>query len=161
MKKLWVLAILAAAWIGAASSSAQETAPGEQSGAVDEESAPAGAAEASADAEETSTSEAETSTGAEEASTGAEETSDTTPDFAVGESIYAEVCKNCHGPTARGMASFPRLVGHDAEYLVMRLEAYRAGERVGPNTALMAPWAAELTDADIASIALYVTTAFE
>ena len=82
-------------------------------------------------------------------------------DTAAGEAIYAEVCKNCHGPKAQGMASFPKLAGNSADYLVMRLEQYRAGEKVGPNSALMIPNAAELSDADIADLAAYITTAFE
>ena len=60
-----------------------------------------------------------------------------------GEALYQSVCKNCHGPTAKGMASFPKLAGRTADYLEERLGQYRAGDRVGPNTALMRPHAAE------------------
>ena len=82
-------------------------------------------------------------------------------DAPAGEELYQSVCKNCHGPTAKGMASFPKLVGNDAEYLVTRLEQYRAGEKVGPNSALMMPVATELSDEDIAALAEYITTAFD
>lgn len=82
-------------------------------------------------------------------------------DFDTGERIYKTVCANCHGPTAKGMASFPKLVGNSAEHITMRLEAYRAGEKIGPNTPLMAPLATGLTDEEIASLALYITTGFE
>ncbi len=81
-------------------------------------------------------------------------------DQAAGETLYQDVCRNCHGPKAKGMASFPKLVGDDAAYLTMRLEQYRAGEKVGPNTALMMPLAQDLTDAEIADLAAYIT-AFE
>lgn len=79
-------------------------------------------------------------------------------DLAAGEEYYAAVCSNCHGPAAKGMASFPKLTGHDAEFLITRLEQYRAGETVGPNTALMAPIAADLSDEDIANLAAYIAT---
>ncbi len=82
-------------------------------------------------------------------------------DIAAGETLYQKSCRNCHGPTARGMASFPKLAGNDAEYLVMRMEQYRAGEQVGPNTALMRPQAANLSDEDIANIASYIANSFE
>lgn len=82
-------------------------------------------------------------------------------DIALGEMLYQETCKNCHGPKAKGMASFPKLAGREAEYLVERLTAYRAGEKVGPNSALMAPMAADLSDDDIASLALYISETFE
>jgi len=73
---------------------------------------------------------------------------------------FAEVCSKCHGPTGRGMASFPRLSDKDKDYLADRLRQYRAGEMVGPNTPLMAPHAVNLTDAEIDALAAYIATAF-
>lgn len=82
-------------------------------------------------------------------------------DTSAGETLYQKDCRSCHGPTAKGMASFPKLAGHSAEYLSDRLEQYRAGEKVGPNSALMIPRAAKLSDDDIANLATYIATAFE
>lgn len=79
-------------------------------------------------------------------------------DIAAGETVYRKVCRACHGPTAAGMASFPKLVGQPVEYLSLRLEQYRAGEKVGPNTALMAPNATNLSDDDIANIAGFIVS---
>ena len=79
-------------------------------------------------------------------------------DAAAGEDLYQSVCRNCHGPTAKGLASFPKLVGQGEDYLSSRLVQYRAGERVGPNTALMAPHAEDLSDGDIADIVTYIAT---
>lgn len=70
--------------------------------------------------------------------------------------LYQKVCRNCHGPTGKGMASFPSLLGHDAEFLISRLESYRAGERVGNNSAIMIPVAADLTDEEIEGLAEYI-----
>jgi cytochrome c553 len=81
-------------------------------------------------------------------------------DMAAGGELYADACRSCHGPRAQGMASFPRLNEFDANYLVMRLEQYRAGERVGPNSALMQPNATDLTDDDIANLAAFIATEF-
>ncbi len=86
---------------------------------------------------------------------------DVVHDIVAGEEIYQGNCSNCHGRSAQGMASFPKLVGHDADYLETRLEQYRAGERVGPNSALMIPVARELSDADIDNVVAYITTTFE
>lgn len=82
-------------------------------------------------------------------------------DLSAGETIYENSCRNCHGPKAQGMASFPALAGRDEEYLVTRLTQYRAGETVGPNSALMQPNAADLTDDEIANVAAYIATTFE
>lgn len=77
------------------------------------------------------------------------------------EEHYGAVCKNCHGPTGKGMASFPALSDKSGAYLAMRLAQYRAGATVGPNTALMQPHAAELTDEELVSLAEYISTAFD
>ncbi|MBS3805475.1 MAG: c-type cytochrome [Oleiphilaceae bacterium] len=82
-------------------------------------------------------------------------------DASAGETLYAEACAQCHGPKARGMASFPSLAGNDEEFIVSRLEQYRAGEKVGPNSGLMIPNAADLSDADIANLATYISTRFQ
>lgn len=79
-------------------------------------------------------------------------------DLVDGEALYKKNCRACHGPTAKGMASFPKLVGHPAEYLVDRLERYRAGERIGPNTSLMALNAKNLSDDDIAKLVTFIVS---
>ena len=83
------------------------------------------------------------------------------PDTREAEALYEESCKNCHGPRAQGMASFPKLAGLAEDHLVMRLEQYRAGEKVGPNSALMEPNAADLSDEEIMGLAAYIATTFE
>lgn len=77
-------------------------------------------------------------------------------DVAAGEAIYKKSCKSCHGPKAQGMASFPKLAGNPPEYIASRLMQYRAGEKIGPNTPLMQPQAAKLSDEDIANIVGYI-----
>jgi cytochrome c553 len=84
-----------------------------------------------------------------------------TADSSAGEDIYQSGCKNCHGRTGKGLASFPRLAGNEADYLVARLIAYRNGEAIGPNSPLMWPWAKELSDKDIVNITAYITNEFE
>ena len=74
--------------------------------------------------------------------------------------MFSDVCAKCHGPTGRGMASFPRLSDKKKDYLAGRLRQYRAGEKVGPNTPLMKPHAVKLTDAEIDGLAAYISTAF-
>lgn len=82
-------------------------------------------------------------------------------DIEAGGKLYKKDCRGCHGPTAKGLASYPKLVGHPREYLVQRLEQYRAGEKLGPNTPLMAPRAKKLSDDDIINIASFIVETFE
>lgn len=82
-------------------------------------------------------------------------------DAVAGEKRYRANCVNCHGKTGKGMASFPAIVGRDADYITGRLTTYRAQEMVGPNSAFMMSQAAELSDDDIANLAAYISTAFQ
>lgn len=84
-----------------------------------------------------------------------------TADIEAGETSYQAVCRNCHGPKAQGIASYPRLSDKDVAYLTDRLERYREGEKIGPNSMLMIPHARDLSDQEIANITAYVTTAFQ
>ena len=79
-------------------------------------------------------------------------------DIAAGKALYKKTCRNCHGPTAKGMASYPKLVGFSAEYLADKLKQYRSGRKIGPNTALMAPNAKGLSDDDIANISAFIVS---
>lgn len=79
-------------------------------------------------------------------------------DVEVGQTLYKKECRACHGPTAKGLASYPKLVGQSAEYLVDKLTRYKAGEKFGPNTPLMAPRAKKLSEEDIANISAFIAS---
>jgi cytochrome c553 len=78
-------------------------------------------------------------------------------DIEVGGNLYQKQCRQCHGPEAQGLSAYPALAGQTAEYLTDKLNRYRAGERIGPNTMLMAPNARNLSDEDIANIVGFIT----
>ena len=82
-------------------------------------------------------------------------------DIAAGKHRYGLNCVNCHGRAGRGMASFPALLGRDAEYIAGRLKRYRAREKVGPNSAIMMSLSGDLSDADIANLAAYISATFQ
>jgi len=82
------------------------------------------------------------------------------PNMEAAATMYAQACAQCHGRTGRGMASFPSLTGRDDDYIAARLMQYRAGETVGPNSPLMQPVAASLSDEDVANLAAFVSTSF-
>lgn len=82
-------------------------------------------------------------------------------DIDAAEAKFAQDCAQCHGRTGRGMASFPALTGKEAGHISKRLRQYRAGEAVGPNSALMRPVAARLSDAEIENLAAYIALEFQ
>lgn len=73
-----------------------------------------------------------------------------------GQAAYAS-CVGCHGATGGGGVG-PELKSKTRDDLVTKLKAYRAGEQVGPMTAMMAPMALGLSDADIDALADYIVT---
>ena len=79
-----------------------------------------------------------------------------TGDIEAGKTRYAKNCGNCHGPGGMGLASYPKIKGKEIPYLVDRLNTYRAGTRIGPNSDLMIMMAQPLSDVEIANLAAYL-----
>ncbi|MCA1771018.1 MAG: c-type cytochrome [Halomonas sp.] len=78
-------------------------------------------------------------------------------DASAGQAKFAS-CAACHGAQGQGQGIFPKLAGTPADRIAELLKKYRAGEQVGPQSALMAPNASGLSDEDIADLAAYVET---
>jgi len=70
--------------------------------------------------------------------------------------IKAKLCAQCHTPTLAGQDSVPRIAGQHIDYLTAQLKAFRAGNR-GDIDGNMTSAASTLTDADIATLADYVS----
>lgn len=82
-------------------------------------------------------------------------------DLEAAEKIFRKSCRACHGNKAQGAASYPKLSDKEPDHIAHMLERYRSGEKIGPNSILMIQHAKKLTDEDIASLAVYVATAFD
>lgn len=62
-------------------------------------------------------------------------------------------CQACHGPDGHSIApNYPNLAGQHESYLVQALRDYRSGKR---SNAIMAGFAANLTDQDIDDLAAW------
>ena len=73
-------------------------------------------------------------------------------DTAAGKKLSA-TCQGCHGVDGNSSSGqFPRLAGQHADYLVKALEDYKSGAR---NNAIMAGFAATLSDQDRRNLAAY------
>jgi len=66
----------------------------------------------------------------------------------------SQVCQSCHGRTGNEslLPSYPILAGQHADYLEFALKSYRDGSR---RNAVMAGFAANLSDQDIADLAAW------
>lgn len=76
-------------------------------------------------------------------------------DAAAGKAKSA-VCAACHGANGvSAIPNYPNLAGQKEAYIVSQLQAFKSGERKGANSAIMAPMAAGLSDADMANLAAF------
>tara|TARA_B100001057_G_C22810600_1_gene935250 strand:- start:292 stop:618 length:327 start_codon:yes stop_codon:yes gene_type:complete len=80
-------------------------------------------------------------------------------DISAGEVRYNKTCINCHGPAGKGAASYPKISGNDPAYTTDKLETYRSGTEISPNSGLMIMMAKPLTDEEIAHLAAYLKDA--
>ncbi len=80
-------------------------------------------------------------------------------DKVAGEARYKKTCINCHGPAGKGAASYPKISGREISYVTSKLETYRDGIEIGPNSGLMIMMAKPLTDEEIANLAAYLKDA--
>ena len=73
--------------------------------------------------------------------------------------VVRRVCQNCHGPDGNSTsATFPRLNGQQAGYIVAQLKKFRGHSRGDPHAmAYMWGMAAQLNDEQIADIAKYLS----
>ncbi|TAL86013.1 MAG: cytochrome c [Candidimonas sp.] len=75
-------------------------------------------------------------------------------DPVVGQKLYESTCVACHGAKGISIAPiYPNLVDQKEQYLVEQLKAFRDGSRQNP---IMQPMAKNLSDTDIANIAVYL-----
>lgn len=69
---------------------------------------------------------------------------------------YRHSCRLCHNRSGRGGNFTPSLARHNADSVIVMLNLYRSGQKVGPMTHLMAPWAKELTEEQMRNLAEYI-----
>lgn len=76
------------------------------------------------------------------------------PASASGSSVYGS-CVGCHGAAGEGGVG-PKLSGQTAAEIADKLNKYKAGEQIGPMTAMMAPMAQGLSADDVTAVADYI-----
>lgn len=65
-------------------------------------------------------------------------------------------CATCHGKNAEGNATFPRLAGQHAEYLVKQLVLFKSSQRAGGNAVLMHNISAEMSFDQMQAVAAFL-----
>ena len=76
------------------------------------------------------------------------------PDVRRGAQLYSQMCVACHGTDGNSSTGAnPKLAQQHPEYLIKQLQEYKSGKRAN---ALMAGFAAALSDQDMADIAFWL-----
>jgi cytochrome c len=72
----------------------------------------------------------------------------------------AKGCPACHGPDGGKPLGpgYPKTKGQDETYIINQIKAFKSGERKGGQSALMAPMANTLSDAEAVAIAKYLSS---
>ncbi|NPA64931.1 MAG: c-type cytochrome [Epsilonproteobacteria bacterium] len=74
-----------------------------------------------------------------------------------GEKLYSKYgCYGCHGIDAKGGNGFPPLANKPKGYLIDRLQKYRLGTITSNRSDMMKPYAKNLSDKEIETIADYL-----
>ena len=77
--------------------------------------------------------------------------------LAKGQEIFGKNCFRCHGDMGRGNDQIARIAGQQTDYLRSTLKRYRDGPNTRANS-IMTPNTKLLTDADIESLVVYVSS---
>ena len=67
-----------------------------------------------------------------------------------GEMLYfSNACSSCHGPSAEGSTTYPKLANKDEKYLVKKLKYFRVGKVDTVQQQMMSQFATKLNDQEI------------
>jgi len=72
--------------------------------------------------------------------------------------FFANACSSCHGPSAEGSSTYPRLANKEKEYLKKKLIDFRSGKAQSVSQQMMAQFAKKLTDKDIDDLSFFLST---
>lgn len=71
--------------------------------------------------------------------------------------FFAKGCSSCHGPSAEGSSTYPKLAKKSKKYLVQKLKDFKAGKVITVSQQMMAQFANELSDKNIDDIAIFLS----
>lgn len=74
-----------------------------------------------------------------------------------GEILYfSKGCTSCHGPSAEGSSSYPRLAHKKEAYLEKKLKYFRVGDVDSVSRQMMSQFARKLSDKNIADLVTFL-----
>jgi len=75
-----------------------------------------------------------------------------------GEILYfSKACSSCHGASAEGSSTYPRLANRKEKFLTEKLQKFKAGKADSVSQQMMAQFAQKLSTEDISDLAHYLS----
>ncbi|WP_457749757.1 c-type cytochrome [Sulfurimonas sp.] len=75
-----------------------------------------------------------------------------------GENLYfVKSCSSCHGPSAEGSSTYPRLANKKQDYISAKLFDFRAGKSRSVSAQMMSQFAKSLNDKDIEALSYFLS----
>jgi len=71
--------------------------------------------------------------------------------------FFAQSCSSCHGPSAEGSTSYPKLANKKSTYLEKKLKDFKAGKAQSVSQQMMAQFAEKLSDKDIKDLVYFLS----
>lgn len=67
--------------------------------------------------------------------------------------FFSKGCSSCHGASAEGSSTYPRLANKNEKYLIQKLQDFKAGKGKTVSQEMMAQFAQKLSDKNIKDLA--------
>lgn len=75
-----------------------------------------------------------------------------------GETLYfSKGCTNCHGPSAEGSSTYPKLANKQKNFIIEKLKNFKAGKTNSVSQEMMAQFVNSLSDKNIEDIACFLS----
>ncbi len=71
--------------------------------------------------------------------------------------FFANACSSCHGPSAEGSSTYPRLANKKMAYLKKKLMDFRAGKAQSVSQQMMSQFAEKLSDKNIEDLSYFLS----
>jgi len=71
--------------------------------------------------------------------------------------FYSRACSSCHGASAEGSSSYPKLANVKEVFLLKKLHYFKAGKADTVSRQMMAQFAQKLSEKDIQALAYYLS----
>ncbi len=71
--------------------------------------------------------------------------------------FFSKACSSCHGPSAEGSSTYPKLANKDSKYLIDKMKNFKNGKAITVSQQMMSQFVEKLTDKDMQDLAYFLS----